>query len=167
VGFDINGLLQLLSSRPAQEERAILGLSRENQAASLQGMAEDIAYKVKAKAEIARVLAAEAASEGRSGMIAVANTIGNRAKDSGRTLMDEVSAKNQYYGYTAENKEKLYKQVKADADKIADNLVEGRLRDTTGGAKYFLLPTEKVRGWHGDKTVSIGKHTFYKEAKRK
>lgn len=134
---------------------------------AIEEMADKTSDKLMLKQEIAKVLAAEGASEGRRGMIAIANTMNNRAVDSGKSLMDVISEKNQYYGYTAKNKEKLYQQVKEEADKIADDLVEGRLQDITGGAKYFLLPNEKVRSWHGDKTVNIGKHTFYKEAKRK
>lgn len=156
MAFDLISLLSTIGLAPNQQNTT-----------ALSDMGEDAAYKSKSKAEIARVLAAEGASEGRQGMIAIANTIGNRAKDSNKTPLDVVTQKNQYYGYTAPNKEKLYKQVQKEADMIANDLVEGKLVDITGGAKYFLLPKEKVRSWHGDKTVNIGKHTFYKEAKRK
>lgn len=155
--FDLMGLLTTLGTiqKPPENKTAMAEMS------------DDVAMKQKIEAEVARVLAAEGASEGRQGMIAVANTIGNRAKDSGKSLLDVITQKNQYYGYTAPNKEKLYQQVKKEADQIAKDLVAGKLVDTTGGAKYFLLPKEKVRSWHGEKTVKIGQHTFYKEAKRK
>lgn len=156
MGMDLMGLMS-----------AVMGKAKPIDKTAMAEMAADSEYKARAKAEVARVIAAEAANQGRAGMIAVANTIGNRAAGTKKTLIDVVSEPNQYYGYTAKNKEKLYKQVQKEADAIADDLVEGRLKDNTGGAKFFLLPKEKVRSWHGDKTVTIGSHTFYKEAKRK
>jgi len=116
-------------------------------------------------AEVAKVIAAEAANQGINGMTAVANTIANRSKNQGKSPLEVVSAKNQYYGYTAPNKEKLYKEVEEQALGVARKLYEGNLKDITGGAEFFLLPTEKIRKWHGDKTVTIGEHTFYKGAK--
>jgi spore germination cell wall hydrolase CwlJ-like protein len=139
----------------------------ELQKTAIEQISDDIIYKEKARAELARVIAAEGASEGEKGMRAIASTIMNRSNSSGKTPLDIVTAKNQYYGYTAPNKEKLYGQVKDIADAIANDLIEGRLEDITNGAEYFLLPNEKVRSWHGDRTKTIGKHTFYKEAKRK
>ncbi len=158
------GLIKLLMKGTAKENQALLD---GRNASALQIMGDDVAYKQKAKAELARVLAAEGAGEGEKGMRAIASTIMNRANKSGKSPLDIVSAKNQYYGYTAPNKEKLYGQVKDTADMIANDMIEGRLKDSVNGAEYFLLPTEKVRSWHGDKTVTLGKHTFYKEAKRK
>ena len=115
--------------------------------------------------EIAKVIAAEAANQGEDGMKAVANTISNRAKSRNKDFAEIVAEKNQYYGYTNPNRDKIYASVKPMADKIARDLIEGNLKDNTNGAEYFLLPTEKVRKWHGDKTVTIGDHTFYKENK--
>src|SRR3972149_3419581 len=133
--------------------------TKEKQKTSLEQMADERALRT----EIAKVIAAEAAGEGYEGMVGVANTIGNRSKSKKKLLMDVISAPNQYYGYTAPNKEKLYLQVKDQADEIADKLIKGQLKDNTDGAEYFLLPKEKVRAWHGDKTKTIGSHTFYRE----
>jgi len=144
----LNDLIALLSGENKQEVKPV-----EQDASSLKQIAKDVEYKNRAKLEIAKVLAAEGASEGEKGMVAIANTIANRAKSRGKTPLDIVTAKNQYYGYTAPNKEKLYAQVKERADRIANDLVEGRLEDTTNGAEYFLLPNEKVRTWHGEKTI--------------
>ena len=112
---------------------------------------------------VAVTIAAEACGEGETGMQAVANTIQNRANSRNKTPEQIVTQKNQYYGATAANRHKLYSQCKAVADRLSKNIAS--LPDITGGAEYFLLPTEPVRRWHGDKTVKIGRHTFYKEAK--
>lgn len=156
MDFNLMSLLSTIGLAPKQDNKTAVAI-----------MGEDVAMKNKIMTEVAKVLAAEGASEGEEGMRAIASTIMNRMAGTNKNALDIVSQKNQYYGYTAENKDKLYKQVKDTADKVARDLVEGKLKDNTGGAKYFLLPKEKVRSWHGDKTVNIGKHTFYKEAKRK
>ena len=116
--------------------------------------------------EIAKTIAAEAAGEGRIGMHAVTNTIGNRSASRKKPPIDIISQKNQYYGYTAKNRDKLYEQVKDIADDLAKKLLSGELEDITGGAEYFLQDDEPVRSWHGKKTIKIGNHTFYTEAGR-
>ena len=160
MGFE--GLLALLNSSPAVEERQRFGLNKEKQLSSLQGMGSDVVDRKSSVVEIAKTLAAEAADQGRDGMIAVANTMGNRSKRQNKSLMDVISAPNQYYGFTAKNKDKRYGEVKDIADDIANQLVNGTLEDTTDGAEFFLLPDERTRKWHGDKTKTIGSHTFYK-----
>lgn len=111
---------------------------------------------------VAVVLAAEACGEGEQGMRAVAGTILNRSLRRGISIERVVSEKNQYYGYTASNRHRLYAQCKGVADRVAAELKAGTLKDITGGAEYFLLPGEKIRSWHGKRTVKIGAHTFYK-----
>lgn len=115
-----------------------------------------------AEASVAVVLAAEACSEGEQGIRAVAGTIRNRALRRGISVERVVSEKNQYYGYTAGNRHRLYAQCRAVADRIAAELRAGTLQDITGGAEFFLLPGERVRSWHGKRTVRIGAHTFYR-----
>lgn len=112
---------------------------------------------------VAVTIAAEACSEGERGMQAVANTIRNRAVSRGMSARAVVTERNQYYGATAKNRLILYGQCRAIADKLSKNI--NTIADITGGAEYFLLPGERVRAWHGKRTVTIGKHTFYKEAK--
>lgn len=109
---------------------------------------------------VAEVIAAEACSEGFDGMKAVANTIANRSKHQSKTPYQIVTAKNQYYGYTNKNRHKIYLSCKSEADYLSVHLME--LSDLTDGAEFFLLPGEPVRKWHGKKTVTIGKHTFYR-----
>ena len=109
---------------------------------------------------VAITIAAEAANQGQIGMYAVACTIANRARAWHKTPYEIVSAKNQYYGFTAPNRLKRYAEVKEYADYLASNIMD--LEDNTGGALYFLLPNEHERSWHKVKTVCIKDHCFYK-----
>jgi len=112
---------------------------------------------------VAAVIAAEACGEGEIGMRAVAHTIQNRAREWRKTPYQIVTAKNQYYGYTATNRDRLYAQCQQTADRLAMGIyTQTNGHDITEGALYFLLPGERVRAWHGEKTVTIKKHTFYR-----
>lgn len=115
---------------------------------------------------VAKVIAAEACGEGELGMRAVASVIQNRAVHHRKTPLEIVTAKNQFFGYTAVNRDRLYLSCKVTADKIAAELEAGVLADIVDGAEYFLLETEPLRRWHGEKTVVIKHHTFYREANR-
>lgn len=113
---------------------------------------------------VAQVIAAEACKDGEIGMHAVANTIANRVRSRKQNPTQIVTARNQYFGYTNKNREKIYKGCKQIADKLAENIMN--LNDITDGAEYFLLPGEKIRRWHGKKTVTVKSHTFYREARQ-
>lgn len=109
---------------------------------------------------VASVIAAEAAGEGEPGMRAVACVIANRARAQGKTAYQIVTAKNQFYGLTAKNREKLYRQVKSIADNLAARIMS--LPDITSGALYFRTAKERLFPWCKIRTVKIGKHIFYK-----
>lgn len=111
---------------------------------------------------VAQVIAAEAAGEGYEGMYAVGCVISNRAKLWHKTPYQVVTQPHQFYGYMAGNRDKLYRQVKPMADKIATELIEGRIIDVTGGALYFRRYDEPVFKWCKVRTVRIGNHVFYK-----
>lgn len=72
--------------------------------------------------EVAKVIAAEACGEGKFGMELVANVIRNRAVKWDMTPLQVVAQKNQFYGYTAKNKETLYEQCKNVATKLSQRL---------------------------------------------
>jgi len=110
--------------------------------------------------EIAKVISAEACSEGFIGMYGVGNTIANRVKLYNKTPYEVVIQENQFYGYTAKNKEKLFSQCKKDSLYIAENLMT--LEDITGNALYFKRPEEKLKSWHKEKTVTINNHEFWR-----
>lgn len=113
--------------------------------------------------DIGRTLAAEAGGEGIEGMRLVAMTVQNRMKAQHKTAHQIVSAKSQYYGFTAKNGARLYKSVKARADQVARELLDGKLKDKTGGAVYFINPkTEKPFRWCKVLTYAHGNHHFYR-----
>lgn len=127
-----------------------------------------IGWAVEARAEsnleiVASVIAAEACGEGEKGMHAVGSTILNRSKSRRISPARVVQQRNQYFGWTAGNRARLYAQCRDVANRIAAQVLAGTLVDVTNGSEYFLLPGEPVRRWHGEKTVTIGAHTFYKE----
>lgn len=109
---------------------------------------------------VARVIAAEAAGEGEIGLRAVACVIANRARAQHKTPYQIVTARNQFYGLTAKNRKKLYRQVKPIADRLAAEIMS--LPDITGGALYFRTAQERVFPWCKIRTVKIGKHIFYR-----
>lgn len=109
---------------------------------------------------VAVVIAAEAAGEGYTGMYLVANTIRNRAIQSGRTPLEIVRQPHQYSGITARNRWKCYAAVRKGADYLAANVM--RLPDRTDGALYFRQPREKRQPWHKVETVRYKNHIFYK-----
>ena len=116
---------------------------------------------------VAKVIAAEAASQGRQGMLGVAHVIANRSKNANKDPMAIVAAPNQFYGYTAKNRDKIYEGVKAEALKIAQDLYDGKLgEDFTKGATFFRQPNEPVMKWHGEETFKLGNHIFHRERKK-
>lgn len=133
--------------------------------APIQEMAKTVSATPEQQAEIeelAKIIAAESASLGERGMMATAHVINNRAGKNS-TPYKEATRKNQFYGYTNKNKDKIYQGVKEQALGIATKLYNGQLgEDFTGGAKYFRQPTEKVQPWHKEQTITIGNHIFYK-----
>lgn len=114
--------------------------------------------------DVAATIAAEGCSEGRKGMLLVSNVIANRVRAWGRTPQQIVSQRNQFYGFTAKNRDKLYAQCKQQADFLAENLMF--IDDQTEGALYFRQPNEAIRSWHGEETVRYKGHIFHREAKR-
>jgi spore germination cell wall hydrolase CwlJ-like protein len=109
---------------------------------------------------IAQVISAEASGEGYLGMYLVSNTIKNRALLYHKTPYQIVIQKNQYYGLTAKNKNKLYNQVKKQADYLACNLMN--LPDKTSGALYFRQLKEPRLKYHKTETIRYNHHIFYK-----
>lgn len=109
---------------------------------------------------VAEVIAAEACGEGEIGLRAVACIIANRAKAQGKAPFAIVTARNQFYGYTAKNRHKLYLQVKPIVDKLAREIMT--LKDITGGALYFRRPDERLFPWCKVETFRWKNHIFYK-----
>jgi len=114
------------------------------------------------RTEVAKIISAEACSEGKLGMWLVGNTIANRVKLYNKTPYQIVTQKNQYFGYTNPNKDKIYKDCKNIANMIAGKIYSNTLEDFTNNAIYYLRPDEKVRKWHKKRTITFKNHTFYK-----
>ena len=69
---------------------------------------------------VSSVISAEACGEGEVGMYAVANVIANRSRKYNMTPYEVVRKTNQFFGYTASNREELYNQCGEISDKLSD-----------------------------------------------
>ena len=119
-------------------------------------------YKEKQNIIVAKVICAEMCSEGNLAMQGVASTIQNRMTQYNKTAYEIVTEKNQYYGYTNINKNKIFedKQCRETSLYLAKNITD--LVDITNGALYFRVEDEKIQTWHNILTVKIGRIYFYK-----
>lgn len=112
--------------------------------------------------DIAVTLSDEAGGEGEQGMRAVGSVIANRSKAWNKTPHQIVTAKNQFYGYTAKNRLLRYREVKPIADKIALEIMAGTIKDTVNGGLYFRTAKEKRFKWCKVETARVFNHIFYK-----
>lgn len=120
------------------------------------------AYSMTDREQIAATIAAEACGEGVEGMRLVAETIRNRATASHKSFLSVVSAKGQYYGYSAKNRARLYRSVKRQADSIVDSMYAGTLGNKTKGSLYFRQLKEPRFKWCKVETYRHKNHIFYK-----
>ena len=121
-----------------------------------------IHYKEKQTLEVAKVICAEVCSEGNISMQGVANTIQNRMKLNNKSAYEIVTKRNQYYGYTNINKNKIFenKQCRDTSLYLAKNI--DNIIDITNGAIYFRVENEQRQAWHKTLTIKIGRIYFYK-----
>ena len=119
-------------------------------------------YKEKQNIVIAKVICAEMCSEGNIAMQGVANTINNRMVQYNKTAYEIVTEKNQYYGHTNINRDKIFedKQCRETSLYLVKNITD--LVDITNGALYFRVEDEKIQAWHNILTIKIGRIYFYK-----
>lgn len=116
----------------------------------------------------------EAKSESRIGKEAVASAILNRTKSDNfpSTVCGVTSQKGQFQFKRARNR-KVFDNDRANAEEsalIAIKALKGEVKDRTHGAQYFVNPkiathTNWLTGVK--KTVTIGRHTFYKDVPKK
>jgi len=111
---------------------------------------------------VAKVISAEACSAGNLVMLGVGSTIQNRMLAQNKSAYQIVTAKNQYYGYTNINRDKIFqdKQCRNTALFIAKNIQD--LPDVTQGAVFFRFKNETKQTWHKTLTVIINNCEFYK-----
>jgi len=112
------------------------------------------------KEVVASTICAEAVGEGQVGLYAVSNVIANRSRAWNKTPYEVVTQKNQFYGYTAENRKKLYVEGKDYCNYLAENLLE--LDDITNGALFFRKIDEEKKSWHEVFCIKIFNHLYYK-----
>jgi len=119
-------------------------------------------HKEKQTLEVAKVICAEACSENNLVMFGVGSTIRNRMIQKNISAYAVVTEKNQYYGYTNINKDKIFedKKCRETSLHLAKNI--NTLIDITNGALYFRLEDEKIQTWHNILTIKIGRIYFYK-----
>lgn len=117
--------------------------------------------------DLRKTIAAEAAGEGETGMIAVGNVIRNRAERRGKGLADVVREPKQFTGYEAPGEGAL--KILQDPDQLAkidsiiDRMASGELPDITDGADHYHA--DYVSPDWADKmpkTTQVGSHLFYK-----
>lgn len=111
---------------------------------------------------IAKVISAEACSEGSLGMAGVASTIKNRISKSGLSAYEVVTKPNQYYGLTNKNRDKIFSDSRCSIPALFYARNINTIPDIVKGALFFKTPDEKIQKWHKEKTVTLGKLEFYK-----
>lgn len=111
---------------------------------------------------VASVISAEACSEGTLVMFGVGSTIRNRMIQNQMSAYEVVTAKNQYYGYTNKNRNKIFQDTRCSipAMFIAENI--NKLPDMVNGAIYFRFKNEQKKHWHKNLTQTINTCEFYK-----
>jgi len=124
---------------------------------------------------LARLLQAEAGSEGPLGMLAVGSVIRNRAntRGYGDTIRDvmtkpgQFSPLNSVTGYAGGEQGVDFEDLQAseDAYNVADAILSGEYEDPTGGATHFYNPDISTPNWGreaGGNWMTLGRHIFGK-----
>jgi hypothetical protein len=122
---------------------------------------------------LARLLQAEAGSEGPLGMLAVGSVIANRAKARGYgdTIRDvmmkpgQFSPLNSITEYAGGEQGVDFDQLRASetAYAVADAILSGQYDDPTGGATHFYNPDISTPTWGreaGGDWMTLGRHIF-------
>lgn len=122
---------------------------------------------------LARLLQAEAGSEGALGMLAVGSVIANRAKTRGygdgiRGVMmkrGQFSPLNSVTKHAGGEQGVDFDRLRASdtAYAVADTILSGEYDDPTGGATHFYNPDISTPSWgreSGGNWMTIGRHIF-------
>jgi hypothetical protein len=122
---------------------------------------------------LARLLQAEAGSEGPLGMLAVGSVIRNRAnaRGYGDTIRDvmmkpgQFSPLNSITGYAGGEQGVNFDRLQASetAYAVADAILSGEYDDPTGGATHFYNPDISTPSWgreSGGDWMTLGRHIF-------
>lgn len=122
---------------------------------------------------LARLLQAEAGSEGPLGMLAVGSVIRNRAnaRGYGDTIRDvmmkpgQFSPLNSVTGYAGGEQGVNFDRLRPSdtAYAVADMILSGEYDDPTGGATHFYNPDISTPSWgreSGGEWMTLGRHIF-------
>jgi len=118
-------------------------------------------HKEKQTLEVAKVICAEACSENNLVMFGVGSTIRNRMIQKNISAYAVVTEKNQYYGYTNINKNKIFENIKCKTTAIFIAKHINELPDMVNGGIYFRFKNEPKQSWHKKLTQIIEKAEFY------
>ena len=110
---------------------------------------------------LTRVVYGEARGESDEGKTAVAWVVKNRSKKSGKSIQEEATKKSQFCCYSGEMKET---KARDKCKKIAEDTINGKNSDPTGGATFFYSG-DTVPSWAKGKEpcATIGGHKFFKD----
>ncbi len=118
---------------------------------------------------VAAVIILEAGGEGYKGMHAVASVIANRCKVDGKSPTQVVTKPYQFSCLNGISRSKAISMAKDGWPKqweyamtLASGIQTGRIKDTTRGAYFYQVNSLGVRKWHGEKTMTIGNHSFFR-----
>ena len=108
---------------------------------------------------LTRVVYGEARGESDEGKKAVAWVVINRSNKSGKSIKDEATKKSQFCCYKGE----MNKQSKEACEKIAQDAINGKNSDPTGGATFFYSGNQ-TPNWAKNlqPCATIGGHKFFK-----
>ena len=139
-------------------------------------MSEDLARAYET-VMLALVMWREARGEGRDGMRAVGHVVRNRNRAWGKSIIDLITAKNQFTSMSVPGDGQLTKWPTLsdgrfqEALEDAQRILDGSDGDLTGGALYYANLEVATSGWFfehivGDPvghpvTATIQRHTFF------
>ena len=106
---------------------------------------------------VASCLYLEARGEGRTGLLAVASVIQNRAQADNLTAYQVITKPKQFSCF---NRGIVIKYDR-ECLEIATQIDAGEIKDITGGAYFYQRNECAVRPWHGRKTMTYKNHSFY------
>lgn len=108
---------------------------------------------------LAQTVWGEARGEPAAGQQAVASVILNRAKASGKSPAEVVSAPHQFSGYNPRSQALTPEQLQQVVANI-DPVLNGSAPDPTGGADHFYNPALASPSWGQGTGQMIGQHKF-------
>ena len=118
---------------------------------------------------VAACILMEAGGEGEMGMRAVASVIQNRSIKDGKCAYDVVRQRKQFASMAGRTDAQAIDYARHRWNNqwefalyLVKKVNQKELTDVTSGAYFFQTNGTSVSKWHGDKTLTIKNHSFYK-----